>query len=49
MKTKGTYILDTLEVEYELYWNDGDHFTAPEFELNYISITLNGMDYLIKA
>ena len=47
MKSKGTYTLDDLEIGYELYWDDGDHFMAPEFELNYTSITLNGMDIFV--
>jgi len=45
MKAKGTYILDDLEIGYELYWDDGDHFMAPEFELNYTNVTLYGIEH----
>jgi hypothetical protein len=48
MKTKGTYVVTDdnyeLEINYEYYWDDGDHENAPENDMEILEVNLNGMD-----
>lgn len=49
MNTKGTYSIEEafayeLEIEYIIYWDDGDYETPPESELEILNVTLNGKD-----
>jgi len=48
MRTKGTYVVTDdnyeLEINYEYYWDDGDHENAPENDMEILEVNLNGMD-----
>jgi len=49
INTKGIYTVGEpfsyeMDIEYDYYHNDGDHWSPPEDELEITKVTLNGMD-----